>query len=140
MLRRALFGTPSRKRPSKAEREALYKAQSGRCYYCGIRLDIAHMTIEHKQPVARKGSESLSNKVVTCFPCNHKKGQMTNGEFRTLYKLEPARQAKGPPEKAIPQEYFNSIDKANRTKKAALARKKKQGSGNLWHEFFKARA
>ena len=74
--------------------------------------------IDHKTPKARGGSESMSNKQLLCSPCNTRKGDKTDGDFRRVYKLTPSREAKGPPSKVIPQSYFEEISKAVGARKA----------------------
>lgn len=114
-----LFGVPERKRVSPRTKELLYKDQSGRCNYCGVKLGIAYFHVDHKTPVARKGSNETSNLQLICGPCNTRKGDMTDGAFRRKYQLTPTRQANGPPSKVIPQSHFEE-----RTKEAAKRRKK----------------
>ena len=114
---------PTRRRPGKAEQEILYKAQNGRCMYCGIKLGQRYMEPDHKVPVARGGSDRLSNLHMVCHPCNSRKGTLTDGEYRQRYKLTPARQAKAPPRKVIPQEHFDEITK----KRAKRRRREAEG-------------
>ena len=114
---------PVRMRMSKADRELLYRAQGGRCNYCGKKLGLAYMDLDHKTPVARNGSNRNSNLQILCAPCNKRKGDLTDGEFRRRYKLPPSRQAKGPPTKVIPQTYFESVRKSVAVTKAKRRRK-----------------
>ena len=121
-----LFGEPERKRIGKREREALYAEQKGRCNYCGVKLDMAYFPVDHKTPVARNGTNDFSNLQLICSPCNTRKGDMTDGEFRRKYKLTPARQANGPPAQVIPQGHFE-----DRTKEVAK-RRKKASDDSFW--------
>ena len=86
---------PTRKRIGKTERELLYKAQGGKCNYCGIKLGIRYLHVDHKTPVARDGSDRMSNLQLLCSPCNTRKGDMTDGEFRRRYKLPALSQGPG---------------------------------------------
>ena len=106
-----IFGEPSRTTPTKAVKEALFLKQKGRCIYCGKKMSIGYFHVDHKTPVKRHGSESLSNKQLLCGPCNGRKAMMTDGEFRRMYNLTPARQVEGPPRREIPQNYFQQIKK-----------------------------
>ena len=103
---------PRRVRIGKKERELLHKGQGGKCNYCGRRLSLAYMHVDHKTPVAREGSNRVSNLQLLCSPCNTRKGDMTDGNFRRKYKLTPTRQAKRPPKNVIPQKYFEDITKS----------------------------
>ncbi len=109
---------PTRKRIGKTERQMLYKVQGGRCMYCGRKLSLADMHVDHKTPVVRRGSNSMSNLQLLCAPCNTRKGDMTEGEFRRAYKLTPSREAKGPPKKTIGLKHFEGISKTIAQKKA----------------------
>jgi len=46
----ALYGDEEptrRRRPSKFEKEALYAKQNGKCMYCGRKMDIRDMHVDH---------------------------------------------------------------------------------------------
>jgi 5-methylcytosine-specific restriction endonuclease McrA len=45
-----------------------------RCIYCNEELNIRTLTIDHRKPLAKGGSNWLSNLVPACKPCNCKKG------------------------------------------------------------------
>lgn len=53
----------------------------GCCAYCGIPLSIHEVTVDHVDPQARGGSQSLSNLVPACIDCNQEKGDQTVSEF-----------------------------------------------------------
>ena len=98
-----IFGGPARKQPSKGIKEALFDKQKGKCMYCGRKMTIRYLHTDHKIPVIRDGSNSMSNLQLLCSPCNGRKGKMTDGEFRRQYDLTPARKAKGPPSSVLSQ-------------------------------------
>ena len=52
------------------------------CWYCRIPLTIADATKDHLTPLARGGSDQISNIVPACIDCNRLKGDMTEAEFR----------------------------------------------------------
>ena len=106
MLFSLLDDWPIRRAPSKHEKEALYAKQKGKCMYCGRKLALQDMEVDHKNPLANGGGESLANKQVLCGPCNKRKGATTDGQFRKPYALTPTRQAKGPPARPIPLSRF----------------------------------
>ncbi len=123
-----LWDTTTRRKASKADKSLLYKAQGGKCMYCGHKLSIEYMHLDHKTPLARGGPDRTSNYQLLCGPCNNRKGDMTDGEFRRKYKLTPAREADGPPTRAIPQSYFEEITKQVAARKAKRRRKNE----DLW--------
>lgn len=126
-----LFGeAPVRMRMGNADRELLYKAQGGRCNYCGKKLELAYMDVDHKTPVGR-GSNRNSNLQMLCAPCNKRKGRSTDGQFRRRYKLPPAREATGPPSKVIPQKYFEGVSKTVAASKAK-SNKRKDSDNRPW--------
>lgn len=68
------------------ERMYFYHLQDGCCYYCGKKVPSVasrDWTIEHKLPVCRGGSNLISNLAGACNDCNHKKGPLTEHEFKT---------------------------------------------------------
>lgn len=108
-------------RPGKKLKQLLYQAQSGKCMYCGIELDIRYFHVDHKTPWIDEGGDNIGNLQLLCAPCNGRKSDMTDGEFRRLYKLTPSRQAKGrPPQKQIPQSYFDARKKAIAKRRRAM--------------------
>jgi 5-methylcytosine-specific restriction endonuclease McrA len=50
------------------------------CYYCGVLLDGIY-SLEHKMPLAHKGSHELANICKSCVKCNEAKHTMTEDEF-----------------------------------------------------------
>ena len=120
---------PQRTRIGKKEKDALYKDQKGRCNYCGIKLGLVYMHIDHKTPSAMGGSDRLNNLQIQCGPCNTRKGATTDGEFRRKYKLTPSRQAKGPPSKQIAQSHFEGITKTVAQTRAKRRRSEDEGFG-----------
>ena len=50
------------------------------CYYCKALL-LGIYTLEHKIPLAKKGSHTLDNLCKACEWCNEKKHTMTEAEF-----------------------------------------------------------
>jgi len=119
-----MFWGDERKRKSFGNdiRDALYKQQGGKCMYCGRKLPKDVFQIDHKTSMKRDGSDRMSNLQLLCSTCNGRKGgDLTDGEFRRRYKLETARGAR-PPDKVIPQSYFDNITKQGRARKAKQRR------------------
>ena len=59
----------------------LYAADS--CYYCGTKLTDAEKSIDHKLPVSRGGTNDPQNLVISCQPCNSRKSNQTEEEYRS---------------------------------------------------------
>ena len=126
-------GPRKRKSFGKKEKDALFALQKGRCMYCGKKeREATYFEIDHKTPFARNGSDSLSNLQLTCGPCNTRKGTLTDGQFRKQYKLPAATKAKEPPDKVIPQSYFEKISKEVATKKSQKRKRESQRESSLF--------
>ena len=122
-----IFGEPERRRPSKTMKDLLYLKQKGKCNYCGKKMDIRYFHVDHKTPMARGGADTPANSQLLCAPCNNRKGNMTDGEFRRAYRLSPARKAKSPPSREIPQSHFDRI-----TKERQKRRRKQRQAEDWW--------
>lgn len=55
-------------------RGAVVQRDKSLCQYCCKKLFLSEITIDHVIPKARGGSSSFTNCVVSCLPCNTKKG------------------------------------------------------------------
>jgi 5-methylcytosine-specific restriction endonuclease McrA len=55
-------------------RRNVYARDGNVCQYCGKRLAARQLTIDHVIPRSRGGTESWSNLVTACMPCNTRKG------------------------------------------------------------------
>lgn len=128
------FEEPRRRKSfGKREKELLFKDQNGKCMYCGKKeREATYFEIDHKTPMARDGSDSISNLQLLCGPCNKRKGAQTDGQFRKAFKLTPASKTKGPPTKVIPQSYFEKIAKEIAGKKSAKRKRAAQQEENIW--------
>jgi hypothetical protein len=83
------------------------------CHYCNAMLTMREATIDHKQPRAKGGTNVLDNMVISCFPCNLRKGTTPYEEFNpnksTIPKPEPVlppRKVRKNPTKLLPS-YVN---------------------------------
>src|SRR5882724_5177906 len=52
------------------------------CHYCARALPLGRLTIDHRIPIIRGGTDDHSNLVLACLTCNAQKGPMTDQEFR----------------------------------------------------------
>ena len=128
--RKGTLDSTSSQRPriGQRERQLLFKDQYGKCMYCGKEMDLPYLEVDHKTPLAKKGLSKLSNLQLLCGPCNKRKGDLTDGEFRKQYKLTPAREAKGPPAEAIPQQHFTDMTKKRQMKRRRTSRRQNDDS------------
>ena len=62
---------------SKFSREAIIKRDRKICQFCGLKLCNNEVTIDHIIPLSRGGSNSFTNCVVACRPCNDYKADIS---------------------------------------------------------------
>lgn len=80
------------------EKKGLFARVWGRgivkeCHYCGVGLTPDKATLDHIIPLARrKGTNEVSNLVISCKPCNTEKAARSYEEFKAA-KL-PEKQAR----------------------------------------------
>lgn len=60
------------------------------CAYCLIVLDEKRLTVDHKIPVARGGSDEDDNKITCCWSCNRRKCTKTYEQFMAI--MQPDRE------------------------------------------------
>jgi 5-methylcytosine-specific restriction protein A len=71
---------------SKSEQlTTLLKNQKGKCGYCGKQM--SSPTVDHKIPVSRGGTDALDNLIAACKPCNSRKRDKTDQEYREFLAL-----------------------------------------------------
>ena len=63
------------------KRELLFYQFGGRCFYCGQKIQIENMHIDHMIPKSKGGSNG-DNLVASCAECNLVKGDLDVEEFR----------------------------------------------------------
>lgn len=56
-----------------------------RCYYCGA---VGDLTVDHKVPLARGGSNHIDNLVPACRSCNSRKGTQDELEYLAVLALD----------------------------------------------------
>jgi 5-methylcytosine-specific restriction endonuclease McrA len=64
-----------------AEWQSLVARSESQCAYCGA---VAPLEADHRIPLSRGGSNSIDNILPACGPCNRKKRNLTEAEFRRL--------------------------------------------------------
>lgn len=70
---------------SQALRRRLHRAQGRRCVYCGKKISLLMSHVDHVMPLNRGGLNTETNAQLTCPGCNMRKGDRTDGEFRSRY-------------------------------------------------------
>lgn len=71
-------------RMSAVERQ-VFERDGGKCHYCGCGHSI---TFDHIVPKSKGGSNSESNLVCACRPCNSSKGTKDYDEFKEWLQAE----------------------------------------------------
>lgn len=78
----------------KFSRENIYARDKGVCQYCGIQVTRAEFEYEHVVPRAKGGKTTWENIVVSCTPCNQRKGGRTPVEAGMRLRSIPRRPGK----------------------------------------------
>lgn len=71
-----------RKQRTKLQRQTLYAKMDGRCGYCGTRLKLSKMQLDHIEPLHLGGEDTLENLMCSCRSCNHYKHTLTVEKYR----------------------------------------------------------
>jgi 5-methylcytosine-specific restriction endonuclease McrA len=66
------------------------------CQYCGRRLPLHQLSLDHVMPRSRGGATTWENVVCACLRCNVKKGGKTPHEARMTLVRHPSRPHKNP--------------------------------------------
>jgi 5-methylcytosine-specific restriction endonuclease McrA len=67
-------------RQPRFRKRVLFNRDNWKCQYCNAVLVAKTVTIEHVFPRSRGGTNSWTNCVTACKPCNRKKGNRTPEE------------------------------------------------------------
>lgn len=123
-----LFYEPERRRKSFSPtlKSELFKSQGGKCMYCGRKPGMDLMDIDHKNPVAKGGSDNKRNLQLLCRSCNTRKGATTDRQFRTKFRSIGVPQTQTPPAKVIPQKDFEAVANQTAAKKAKQAKTRRE--------------
>lgn len=70
-------------------KRGLYTRDRGRCAYCDCVIPFDESTKDHIIPVSRKGATNWINCVLSCKPCNSKKGNRTPDEAGMVLLRRP---------------------------------------------------
>lgn len=77
----------TRKSPTKEQRKLVYQMYDGRCAYCGCKLELKDMQVDHFNSIyAYDGKNELENYMPSCRQCNFYKSTGTIEQFRQNLK------------------------------------------------------
>jgi 5-methylcytosine-specific restriction endonuclease McrA len=74
-------------------RRNLYRRDGFRCQYCGRKRNTADLSIDHVVPRSRGGRTTWENCVLSCIPCNVRKGNRPAVEAGMALVKAPLRPA-----------------------------------------------
>lgn len=74
----------------RLNRNNLWYRDAGRCQYCDQTVSKASMTFDHVLPRSRGGKTSWDNIVLSCSPCNLRKGNRTPQEAGMSLTVKPS--------------------------------------------------
>jgi len=57
------------------------------CHYCDVVVHRRRITLDHIKPICEGGGNESSNLVLSCLPCNQKRGSMSYLGFLRLIGL-----------------------------------------------------
>lgn len=69
-----------KRKRARLSRAAIFTRDQNVCQYCSKNLPRKRLNIDHVIPKSRGGKSTWENLVVSCFPCNTKKGDRTPEE------------------------------------------------------------
>ena len=72
---------PERRKFSDYEKKTVYAQGNGKCGICGKPIKFSDMTIDHKIPLSKGGTNEFSNLQPACLICNMLKGELTTLEL-----------------------------------------------------------
>ncbi len=84
----------SRKRLTKDQRKIIYQKMNGHCAYCGCKIDLSDMQVDHVMPLRKGGADEPENMLPACRSCNHYKSTYTLEQFRDTIRKIPYKLAK----------------------------------------------
>lgn len=83
-----------RKKFTDYEKKTIYAKGNGRCAICGRPIDFNSMTVDHKIPLSKGGTNELSNLQPACPTCNFLKNGLTMDELEEKMRKIIAYQRK----------------------------------------------
>ena len=71
----------------KNQRKKVYDKYQGHCAYCGCKLELKDMQVDHIIPKSKGGSDDMENLNPSCWACNYYKSDQTIEWFRRQLPL-----------------------------------------------------
>lgn len=71
----------TRRKFSDYEKKTLYAKYNGRCAICGNPVAFKDMTVDHKTPLSKGGTNAMDNLQLACHSCNLMKTDFSVEEF-----------------------------------------------------------
>jgi len=84
------------RREVRFSRRNILARDEHRCQYCGKRLPLAQLSLDHVTPKSRGGKSTWTNVVTACTPCNTRKGGRMPWEASMKLRKVPAVPKKNP--------------------------------------------
>ncbi|MFR2389183.1 HNH endonuclease [Intestinibacter bartlettii] len=85
------YDETKRKKLTKEERIEIYNRFDGRCGYCGEKINIKNMQVDHIVALRVGGTDTLDNMICACRSCNHYKSTYTLEVFEKQLQEIPNR-------------------------------------------------
>lgn len=63
------------------EKETVYERYNGQCAICGRPVSPKKMTISHKTPLSKGGTNGMDNLLLSCWSCSQAKQNLSMEEF-----------------------------------------------------------
>ena len=73
---------------SGAVQQKVWFADGLKCMYCGVKMPLAPLSIDHFIPLENSGKNDTSNFLSSCKKCNKSKGSMPARDWCNLRKLD----------------------------------------------------
>ena len=73
---------------SGAVQQKVWVADGCKCMYCGVRMGLSPLSIDHFQPLETGGENNTSNFLAACKNCNKRKGSMEPQDWCKERKLD----------------------------------------------------
>ena len=84
------------RREVKFSRRNILARDENRCQYCGKRLPVSQLSLDHVHPRSRGGKSTWTNVVAACNPCNTRKGGRLPAEASMKLRTVPAAPKRNP--------------------------------------------
>ncbi|ADB17666.1 HNH endonuclease [Pirellula staleyi DSM 6068] len=83
-------------REVRYNRRQIFARDGNKCQYCGKRLPVQQLSLDHVMPRSRGGESSWENVVCSCLTCNTRKGGRTPQEAHMNLMTTPREPATNP--------------------------------------------